>query len=201
MKILGFIVSKSKLTNILPCIKVVTNYNLIDDKSKPILIIGLEEAKKYASSFSILEKKIGEKIFWTFGKREKRNDFEKDINEFQDFVLKNVLSDIKYYYFNILTCKLSKIKTLISIIKYKDGNVFYFDKKMIYLYRENYIIGISNEILEYIGVKKEKILDVIHKNEKNIVYLNDFSLNYKMKTLINNKKYITPYFLSLKISK
>jgi hypothetical protein len=72
---------------------------------------------------------------------------------------------------------------------------------MIYLYRENYIIGISNEILEYIGVKKEKILDVIHKNEKNIVYLNDFSLNYKMKTLINNKKYITPYFLSLKISK
>ncbi len=201
MKVLGYIVSKTKMTNILPCIQVVSNYNSIEDNSKPILIIGLEEAKKYASSFSILEKKIGDKLFWTFGKREKRNDYEKDIDEFQDFVLKNVINDIKYYYFNLLTCKIKKIKTLLSIIKNNDGNTLYIDKKMIYLYRENYVIGISCEILDYIGVKKDKIIQIIKSNANNKVFFNDFLLNYKMKSMTNDKKYIIPFFLSLKIIK
>ena len=66
MGILGYIVTKNKLENVLSCIKIVSSYRSIEDKSKPILIIGLEEAKKHASSFSILEKQISENIFWTF---------------------------------------------------------------------------------------------------------------------------------------
>ena len=81
MGTIGYIVTKNKIENVLSCIKVVSSYRSIEDKSKPILIIGLEEAKKHASSFSILEKQIGENMFWTFGKREKRTDYEKDIEK------------------------------------------------------------------------------------------------------------------------
>jgi hypothetical protein len=199
MGVIGYIVTKNKIENILSCIKVVSSYRSIEDKNKPILIIGLEEAKKHASSFSILEKKIGEKMFWTFGKREKRTDYEKDIEKFQEYVLKCALNEIKYYYLNILTVKYHKIKKLIEIVNNADEKIFYVDKKMFYMYYNNYVLGISVDILEYLGVKKKKILDIIQKNEKNKVFFNDFKFNYKIKKLIESKKYITPYFLSLEI--
>lgn len=199
MNTLGYIITKNKLSNIFPFIKIVSSYRSIDDKSKPILIIGLEEAKKHASSFSILEKQIGENMFWTFGKREKHTDHEKDIEKFQEFVLKRALNEVKYFYFNILTTKHEKIKKLIKIVRNDDVKTFYIDKKMIYMYYNNYILGLSIDIIEYLGVKKRKVLDIIRKNENNRVFYNDFQFNYKIKKIIEIKKYITPYFLSLNI--
>jgi hypothetical protein len=199
MGVIGYIVTKNKIENILSCIKVVSSYRSIEDKSKPILIIGLEEAKKHASSFSILEKKIGEKMFWTFGKREKRNDYEKDIEKFQEYVLKCALDDIKYYYLNILTVKYNKIKKLIEIVNNPDEKTFYIDKKMFYMFYNNYVLGISIDILEYLGIKKNKIINIIKNNDKNKLFFNDFKFNYKIKKLIESKKYITAYFLSLEI--
>ena len=134
MRILGYIVSKNKIKNILPNIQVVPSINLIEDKNKPILIVGLEEAKKNASSFSILEKKLDEKLFWTFGKREKRSDHETDIEKFQDFVLKESLCGVKYYYFNVLKVNFGTLKRLISIINNQEEKYFYTDKKILYMY-------------------------------------------------------------------
>lgn len=199
MRTIGYIVTKNKLENVLSCIKIVPSYRSIEDKSKPILIIGLEEAKKHASSFSILEKQIGENLFWTFGKREKRTDYEKDIEKFQEFVLKCALNEIKYFYFNVLTTKYEKIKKLLRIISNNDIKTFYIDKKMIYMYYNNYILGLSIDIMEYLGVKRRKILDMIQKNKNNKIFYSDFQFNYKIKKIIETKKYITPYFLSLNI--
>ena len=199
MRTIGYIVTKNKLENVLSCIKIVPSYRSIEDKSKPILIIGLEEAKKHASSFSILEKRLGENLFWTFGKREKRTDYEKDVEKFQEFVLKCALNEIKYFYLNVLTIKYEKIKKLLRIIRNNDLKTFYVDKKMIYTFYNDYILGLSVDIIEYLGVRKRKVLDMLHKNENNKVFYNDFQFNYKIKKIIETKKYITPYFLSLNI--
>lgn len=199
MNILGYIVTKNKLNNILSCIKVVTSYRAIEDKTKPILIIGLEEAKKYASSFSILEKQINENLFWTFGKREKRSDYEKDIEKFQEYVLQQSVKMVSYYYFNVLTVKMEKIKKLIKIINNLDLKFFYIDKKMVYMFYNGYVMGFSIDIIEYIGVKRNKIIALIQKNDKNKIYFNDFALNFKIKKMIENKRYIIPYFLSLNV--
>lgn len=199
MGILGYIVTKNKLENVLSCIKIVSSYRSIEDKSKPILIIGLEEAKKHASSFSILEKQLDKNLFWTFGKREKRTDYEKDIEKFQEYVLKCALQDIKYYYLNILTVKYDKIKKLLGIINNSDIKTFYVDKKMIYMFYQDYVLGLSVDILEYLNIKRKKVLDLIRTNENNKIFYNDFQFTYKIKKIIETKKYITPYFLSLNI--
>ena len=170
MQTLGYIVYKGKIKNILPCIKVVSSFRLIEDKLKPTLIIGLEEAKKHTSSFSILNKKLSDNLFWTFGKREKKEHFDKDIEHFQIFVLKNACYDIKYYYFNILSCKLFKIKSLLHIIKCENGNIFYIGDKMLYMYRENYVLGISIDILSYIGIDLNRVLMLIQTNHNNVIY-------------------------------
>ena len=199
MSTLGYIVTKNKITNIFPFIQIVSSYRLIEDKSKPILIIGLEEAKKNASSFSILEKQISENLFWTFGKREKRTDYEKDIEKFQEYVLKRAFQNIKYYYLNILTVKYDKIKKLLDIIHNSDIKTFYVDRKMIYMFYRDYVLGLSVDILEYLGIKRKKVLDLIRTNENNKIFYNDFQFTYKIKKIIDTKKYITPFFLSLNI--
>lgn len=197
MRILGYIVSKNKIKNILPNIQVVPSISLIEDKNKPILIVGLEEAKKNASSFSILEKKLDEKLFWTFGKREKRSDHETDIEKFQDFVLKESLCGVKYYYFNVLKVNFGTLKRLISIINNQEEKYFYADKKIIYMYYDNFILGVSLDIIDYLGLKRKKILDLIRKTPTNKIFYNDFILPYKIKKNIAGKNYATPFFLSL----
>lgn len=196
MQTLGYIVYKGKLHNILPCIGIVNSYHSIEDKTKPILIIGLEEARKYSSSFSILNKKLAENLFWTFGKREKKEHFDKDIVFFQEYVLKNACSGIKYYYFNFLKCNLSKIKVLLDIIKNGKGNIFYINNKMIYLYREDYVLGFSKEIINYCNINVSHILKCIKSNENNIIYDDKSFLDYRIKKNIKDKKYVLPFILS-----
>jgi len=197
MGILGYIVSKNKVTDVLPYIKVVPSFDKIEDKKLPILIIGLEEARKNASSFSILEKQLSENVFWTFGKREKRIDFERDLENFQNLIIKQVIKQIKYYYLNLFTLKQTKIKQLIQFINDNNEKYFFINKKMIYLYQNNYILGVSKEILSYLGISSQKIVRKIQKNTKNKVYFGDEQVNMKLKLFINNKQYLITYFLSL----
>lgn len=197
MEILGYIVSKSKIKDLLPCIKIVNSYELIEDKTKPVLIIGLEEARKITSSFSILEKKINNRLFWTFGKREKRIDFEKDIENFQNYIIKQIIKKFTYYYINVLTIKQEKIKKIIKIINNQDDKKFFFDEKMIYMHYQNNIFGFSLEISEYIGLKREKIIKLIKKNKNNKIGKTNIIFNSKIKELIANKRYMAVYFATI----
>lgn len=199
MEIIGYIVTKNKINNILSCIKVVPSYRCVEDKTKPVLVIGLEEAKKYASSFSILNKQIAENFFWTFGKREKRVDYEKDVEKFQEYVLKYALKNIKYFYLNILKLKYEKMKKLMNIINNRDEKFFYVDKKMFYMFYKNYVLGLSIDILEYVGISRKKILNLIQKNKENKIYFSNYQFNFKLKKIIDSKKYVIPYFISLGI--
>ena len=194
MDILGYVVTKTKVQKIMPYIKVVTSFRQIEDKSKPILIIGLEEAKKNASFSSILEKQLEENVFWTFGKREKRTDYERDISNFQQMLIKRSINTIKYYYVNLLTISWKKIKSLIKIVKSNDEKYFFVDKDMIYMYYDNYIVGISKEIIVYLGFKLPKIMKIITNNNKNHIMYGDKTLNYEIKQLISNKRYMSAYF-------
>ena len=197
MEKLGYILSKRKIKDTLDFVDVVNNIEEIDDTTKPFLIIGMNEAKKLCKNFSILEKKIDNHIFWTFSKTERRSDYEKDLNNFYNFVLEYNIKNIKYYYINILTMKYNKIKKLINIINNNDKKYIYISKDMIYIYYNNYILGISLIISNYINISSKKIITKCNKNKNNIIFNNDSFLNYRMKNIIKNKRYIIPYFMSI----
>ena len=116
MKILGSIVSKRKIKDVVGFVEVVNDISKVSDPTKPILIVGLSEAKKLISNFSILEKSVGGDIFWTYGRTEKRDEHEFDLKSFYDYVLESAIKDIKYYYVNLLTIKLNSVKKLINIL-------------------------------------------------------------------------------------
>lgn len=197
MEILGYIVSSGKINESVGFVEVVKSYDEIKDPTKPILIIGLNEAKKFTDGFSILNKKIDENIFWTFSKYEKRNDYEKDILSFYEYLLKSNIESINYHYFNIINAKYSSIKKIINFVKKSEDKYIYISNDMLYIYMNNYVIGISLAISSYCGVNKTKILSKLHSNKSNIISYNDFFVDNKLKKIINNKKYVIPYFMKI----
>ena len=101
MKKLGYIVSDKKINNVKGFVEVVNDISLADT-TKPVLLVGLENAKKNINNFSILNKKANDNLFWTIKKTEKRVDFENDIDYFYNYIINNISRNIKYYYINIL---------------------------------------------------------------------------------------------------
>ena len=169
MKILGSIVSKRKIKDVVGFVEVVNDISKVSDPTKPILIVGLSEAKKMISDFSILEKSVGEDIFWTYGRTEKRDEHEFDLKSFYDYVLESAIKDIKYYYVNLLTIKLNSIKKLINILNNDDKKYIYISNNIFYVYYNNYILGVSLDITSWLNISKKKILSKLHSNPNNII--------------------------------
>ena len=198
MKTLGYIISKRKIKEKVNFVEVVDNIEKINDPTKPFIIIGMNEAKKLVNDFNALEKQLDEDVFWTFSKTERRVDYERDLENFYDYILYKNINNIKYYYINILNIKYNKIKKLINIINSKDKKYIYIKKNMIYIYYNNNILGLSIKIMKYINLKIDKIIKKIRNNSNNIIYTNDYFLDERIKNMITNKKYVIPYFMSIK---
>ncbi len=197
MKKLGYIVSDKKINNVKGFVEVVNDISLADT-TKPVLLVGLENAKKNIKNFSILDKKVNDNLFWTFKKTEKRVDFENDINYFYNYIINNISRNIKYYYINILKLKYNKIKKLYNILFSSNKKYIYISNNMIYiLYKENIILGISLNLLEYIKIKKEKILDKLYSNKNNVICTDVSQCIKSIKNEIGNNRYVVPYFMSI----
>lgn len=197
MSCLGYIVSDSKIKNLKGFVEQVSDVSLAD-LTKPTLFVGVENARKNIEGFSILKKKYGSNIFWTYKKTEKRVEFEDDINYFYSNIIYNISCNIKYYYINILNLKYNKIKKLYNILFSSNKKYIYISNNMIYiLYKENIILGISLNLLEYIKIKKEKILDKLYSNKNNVICTDLSQCIRSIKNEIGNNKYVVPYFMKI----
>lgn len=197
MQKLGTIVSKRAIKDVVGFVEVVKDMESVNDSTKPILVIGLEEAKKQGKEFSILNKRLDSNLFWTFGKTERRTDHERDIQNFYEYVLNISIKNIKYYYINIFKLRYNKVKKLLDIIYNTNKKYIYINNDIIYIYYNNYILGISLTMTDYMGVDRKKIIRKLRQNKYNIVYYHNTFLDEKMKEIANKKQYILPYFMSL----
>lgn len=197
MQTLGYIVSKRKIRNVVGFVKVVDSIESIDDKTKPTLVIGLEEAKKTTDNFSILEKKINDNLYWTFAKTERRTDYDRDLELFCGEVLKRSIDNIKYVYVNILNLGYQRLKKLILFLQSNVDKHIYICNDMVYVYSGQKVFGVSLRLLRYNKIVSNKVIKWLYKQNKNKLYFNDKCLSFKLRQVISNKKYATPYFLSI----
>lgn len=196
MNKLGYIISDRKISDLRDFVGNVKDISQADS-TKPLLYIGYKNAKKVKGYKNILEKKIDEKTFWTFKKTESRSDYEIDLENFYKYIIINILSNIKYYYINIIYIKYNKLKRLYNILFNNTKiNYIYISKNMIYFQYENNTYGISLSLLEYCGIKKEKIISRIRMNKNNrIVYDNNEKVHKILKEIGYENKYAVPYLM------
>jgi hypothetical protein len=195
MKTLGYIVTDRKLKDIDGFVEQVNDISLADS-TKPILIVGWKNAKNCDGYTSILEKQLGNNIYWTFSKSESRSDFEEDLQMFYNIIYNNILNNINYYYINIFKLKYSIIKKLYSILFSKENKNIYISNGMMYIPHKGNVFGLSLNILEYCGIKTRKILDRIISSPNNKIIEDNDKFVFKLTKRLGNKKYAIPYFIS-----
>jgi hypothetical protein len=172
---LGYIISDRKISDLRDFVGNVKDISQAD-LTKPILYIGYKNAKKVKGYKNILEKKIDDKTFWTFKKTESRSDYESDLENFYKYIIINILYNILFNNTKI--------------------NYIYISKNMIYFQYENNTYGISLSLLEYCGIKKEKIISRIRMNKNNqIVYDNNEKVHKILKEIGYENKYAVPYLM------
>ena len=169
---LGRIVTKNKSLDVPFFIELTED---VGDYSIPTLIIGKKRAVDLFGSENVhvLDKKIQENVWWTFAKNERRVDFEEDTKKFVDSIVKNINRDLKYYFINIFTEKLSFLKKFINYIYNNERKSVYVTEKHIYIYGGKNVLGLSRGDFEYAGIDSNKVVNKILSNPKNIVFCDD----------------------------
>ena len=195
MKTLGYIVTDKKLTKIDGFVEQVSDITLADS-TKPILVVGWKNAKKYSGYKSILDKSLGDNVYWTFSRSESRSDFEQDIEKFYNIIYNNILNKVNYIYIDICKLRYNKIKKLYNIIFSKDVKSIYISNNVVYIPFGGNILGLSLDVLEYCGINKDKVISKIKSNPNNIVFEDDNKAVFKIVKCLGNKKYALPYFIS-----
>jgi hypothetical protein len=195
MKPLGYIVTDRKMNDIEGFVEQVKDFTDADS-TKPILIVGWNNAKLHRGYRSILEKELAPGVFWTFKKSESRSDFEQDLKDFYQYVYNVILDNIDYYYINILSLKYSKLKKLYSIFNSKERKNIYISDNLIYTLYDGKVLGVSLDVLEYCGIKRDKVLSLLSSNPANKIYDNSHKWMIRLCKYLGNKKYAVPYFIS-----
>lgn len=199
MKKLGYIVTKSRINGVVDHIGIVDDISKVEDPTLPILLIGYNNAKKrYGESFSILSKSIYPNEFWTFGKMERRVEYDRDLSNFCQYVIDKSISDLEYHYIDIFTVSYSMVKKLILLLHSSDPCYIYLCGFMIYIYDGNgKIYGLSTKIMKYAKIDIDRIYRMLYKCESNVVRTSDSFVNSNMKKVLNNKRYAMAYFISM----
>lgn len=181
-----------------------TYYNVVDDETKlidgiPTLIVGWEWAKSLHPDASILNWKIDDNTYWTYGKRVRREANEGDIKRFKKMILERVVEKADYWFFNVLTAtKEEKVKFNITLSDSRRKFVLISnDMAYIFFPETSETIGVSLYDIDYSGVGRERLLKTLKNNSATTIVSERDFVSFETREFINNKKYIIPYLSSL----
>ncbi len=189
MKI-GNIVSTTK-------IDVSVDFNVVESlgdiiQGLPTLIVGWDFVKKNYPDYNIIDRKLGDNLYWTFKKTEKRELHEEDIYNFKQETYGHLIKDIEYVFIDPIQQKGQTIKKIIKKIKSFDRLIAYTHDSMVYLYAENIVFGIDLSLLEFIGILPSKITQMVSTFAHVSLTKENIFIEYRkrIENLDNQVKYI-----------
>ncbi len=189
----GNIVTNSKID--IENFKVCRKINNIDS-NLPTLIIGWENTKELlGEQVSILHKQIDTFTFWTFSPKERKSEYEIDLDSFISKCYNSFGEHLPYVYLDLLMgSRKINFRIIRKILSLKNPITYISDSNMVYIYGENIIFGIDLNVVSLFEEKYEKILNKVKNLQNNTLV--DLEIFNKCKELIlkikNKDKYI-PY--------
>ena len=191
------------IANILTDKKFVTgdDYNVVNDRKDikdglPTLVIGWEFTKSQYPDVDITDWKIDENTFWTFGSREKRNEYDMRLEKFNSLVVDRVVKSVEYCPFNLITSsKDEKVEVYKKIDSPAEKYIYYSDN-MAFIYFPNMkvVFGIYLRELDYIGKNVKQFLSKLEESPNHTllnIKASENIPNYMWKVL-RNRQYVVP---------
>ena len=165
MKTLGYILSDRKIRDIEPF---VTQIKTLEEakESLPILIVGWDAAKAHSGYKSVIERSLGNSIYWTFKKTESRVDFEADLKNFYNKIVSSFTETLKYEYVNPHYLTEERIKKMLEYVNSGVCRCIYLSNDMLYIPCKERVIGVSLRVCEYCKKDVEWMISEISKSGK-----------------------------------
>lgn len=168
MKYIANIISKSKKYKFNSFINVTNLYDNIDH-SVPTLIVGTEMVKSiFGNDISYINRKIDDNTYWTFSTVEKRSINEDDFETFKENIIKTLRKRIVYKYIDINSYDSMNFDEFVSAFLKNEQSFYLFTNKMLYISNNDEVKGISLDFCEYLGWKKDDIVNCVVENTKNV---------------------------------
>ena len=176
-------------------------YNVVKEQSDlidgiPTLVIGWEKTKKLFPNTSIIEWKINENTYWTWGNRERRDVQERDLKKFRRIAIKQLSQTIKYVFFNIMTANKRTVEKYISYLMDEKEKYVYIYNDMVYVYcpENNNIVGVSLADIDYMGQDRKPFFRALYGGKNNHIIKDE--IPYNIKNEFKNRSYIFSYLYS-----
>lgn len=190
----GRIITRSKRIDANELIDVTSDITSIDP-SIPTLVVGKQLAVEMfgADKVKVLNKNIDKNISWTFLKTERRSDFEKDILNFKNDVMRRITKSVKYYYVDVITSSAYKMMRFVRMLADGRSKTVFIRNNNMYIYVDKWVFGVSLDDIEYIGIDRNKVFSFI-KRLRNVRFVYDnknWSIELKRETFDN--AIIVPY--------
>ena len=172
----------------------------IDDiiSGLPTLIVGYDYVNKNYPDFDITDIKLGDKLYWTFKRTEKRDKYEEDLNWFMRKVYVDLIKGISYVFVDPIQYKPKVLFKIVRKIYSLKDSVSYIDGDVGYIYGDKVIFGIDFKLLEYMNFDIEKIKNKIHAISTVLSSGNDILIEYKRNLhVLDNKVRYIPFLYSI----
>jgi hypothetical protein len=164
----------------------------------PTLILGFDYVNKHYPDFDVMDRKIGENLYWTVKRTEKRDKYEEDLSWFITKVLTDLISEISYVFVDPIQYNSRTIRKVIRKFHSMENKITYQNGQMLYIYGEKIIFGVDLKLLKYIGLDYKKIKDKIISKSSVFLTNDKILIEYKktVEELDNQVRYI-PYLFSI----
>jgi len=179
-------------------------YNVVRDKEKlipniPTLIIGWERTKAEYPDASIIEWKVADNVYWTYGKYERRDKYEVNIKKFQDLSFKKFVESLEYVFYDVLLTPPERFESFLTSLGSDNQKTIYVTGDMMYLYYNgtNKVVGLSLRDCDYLNefTKKRIFSSVYNSNTVNLLKNND-EISKEIRFKAKGRAYILPYLYS-----
>ena len=190
MKKIANIVSQNKV-DVSEIFNVVKTINEIEH-GLPTLIIDFDYVNKTYPDFDITESYLGNNLWWTLKKTQKRDKYAIDLDNFINTTYNNLLKNIPYFFVDLIH---NQKKTLVRVIKkihsFKETYT-YLHGDMMYVYGDSIVFGIDLRLARYMGINSDKIKNKI--KAKSTVFLGDTEILIEYKNILSENENHTRYF-------
>ena len=149
----------------------------------PTLIVGWDYVKKNYPDYDVTDRKLADNLYWTVKKTEKRDIYEEDLFYFTQNTYNGLVKDIDYYFLDPFSFNRKQLVRLLKKLN-TCKSISYHHDNMVYIYVEDYILGIDISLMEFIGFKYDKIIDKI--KQKSSIFLTKDMIFIEYKHRIEN---------------
>lgn len=179
-------------------------YNVVRDSNDlipgiPTLIVGWERTKSEYPDASIIEDKVSDNVYWTYGKYERRDKYETNIKKFQDLSFKKFVDSLDYVFYDVLLSTTEKLDSFLTSLLSEPTKTVYVIRDMMYIYYSgtNKVVGLSLRDCDYIeDTLKKRIFSAIYNSKTVNLLKNNDEISHEVRLKAKGRAYILPYLYS-----